>query len=450
MENTNPYEIRGLIENSLKSHVVDAWEIFISRSKELSVEVKNGEVDSLHSADTWGMGLRVLKDKRLGFSFTFDMTEKSFEGVVDNAFNSTKCIEPDSAFCFSAPHSTIPELKILDQDGIDLPLSEKIENVILLEDSTYQVDGRIKRVRKASYEETFKEVYLVNSLGLDLSYSKSFFSGSVIAVAEDRGDTQSGWDYVFSHFQSELDMEVLSKRAGKMATGMLGAEAFQSILCPIILRNVTSAQFLSLLASSFLGESVIKNKSILTGKVGKPIFSPLITVVDDALLQEGASAAPFDGEGVISQGTKLVDEGRLQGYLYDLFWAAKAGVSSTANSRRAAASSQPTVGITNLCIKAGEKSPEDLIGGVDKGVYINDVMGLHTADPVSGDFSVGANGYYIEGGRILYPIKEFVLSGNIIELFKKVTGVGDDMRFVGPVGSPSILIDNMDISGGSV
>jgi PmbA protein len=215
-----------------------------------------------------------------------------------------------------------------------------------------------------------------------------------------------------------------------------------------------ASEFLSLLAHSFFADQVQKGKSPLKGKRGEKFFSPLLTIADDGLYLKGISTAPFDGEGMPSQRTVLVAQGELTHYLYDRYWANRENLfslgpraESTGNSRRHGIKSPPGVGISNFFIDPGNIGIPKLLEGFLHGIVVEEVMGLHTVDPISGDFSLGCSGDWIDRGQKVHPVKSIAIAGNLFDLFRRVIGVGEDLRFFGGVGAPSLLIDEVLISG---
>jgi PmbA protein len=196
-----------------------------------------------------------------------------------------------------------------------------------------------------------------------------------------------------------------------------------------------------------MGDAVFKGKSLLAGKVGAQIVSSLLTIRDDGTLPKGMATAPFDGEGVAQQNTVVVSDGILQGYLYDTLYAGKMGTVSTGNSARGGVKGLPHLGATNLFIENGCTPAASLIAGIGRGLLLTDLIGMHTANSISGDFSVGAAGFLIENGQIVHPVKGIAIAGNILDLFSTVVQLGDDLRFYSTVGAPSLLVSSMDISG---
>jgi len=214
-----------------------------------------------------------------------------------------------------------------------------------------------------------------------------------------------------------------------------------------VLDNRVATEILEVIAPAFLAENVQKGKSLLAGRIGEDIFSPMLRIRDDGTLPGGMGTAPFDGEGVPQQNTVLVDKGRLAGYLYDTYRARKAGMVSTGNATRGSSKSPPLMGVSNFFIDNGDTPFAGLLQGIERGILVTTVMGMHTANPISGDFSVGAAGFLIERGSVTVPVKGIAIAGNIMELFHSVELVGNDLRFFGVVGAPSLRIAELDVSG---
>jgi PmbA protein len=290
-------------------------------------------------------------------------------------------------------------------------------------------------------------VWIKNSMGVSGSYRGTYVSCSVSAVAEEGDDSQMGWDFGFSNYFSGVDVEAIAARAAAKAVGLLGAKRIPTMRCPVVLDNYVASEILEVLAPSFLAENIRKGKSMLAGRLGEDLFAGVLGIRDDGTLPGGMATAPFDAEGLPRQNTLLVDRGRLKAFLYDTYSARKEGVASTGNSVSGGTKSPPRMGVTNFFIENGSETTASMIGSIDKGVLLTGVMGMHTADPISGDFSVGASGIFIEKGILSYPVKGIAIAGNIIELFRNVERVGEDIRFFGGVGSPSLKIGSLDISG---
>jgi PmbA protein len=449
----------------LRRKPIDGYEIYLHQASHFAVESKDGKVDTLHASESLGMACRILNRQRMGFSYITSSlpplsTQEDFSSgldrIIEDAISSAGATSSDPCFDFATPLKDLPSPPpIFDETLERVSEKTKIEKAKLLEETAQSVDpGRIKKVRKASYQEVLSRATLINSNGLQFSFASTLASVSVTAIAEEAGASEVGWDFDYSHFFNDLDVEKVGRTAGRKALERLGGGRIPSGVYPVLLRNHVASEFLSLLTHSFLADQVQKGKSSLKGKKGERLFSSLLSLVDDGLLMKGISTSPIDGEGMPSQRTPLVLQGEVSSYLYDRFWANRERLSSpnsqaesTGNSRRPGIKSPPGVGISNFFIEPRELPVSALMEGLHQGVVVEEVMGLHTVDPISGDFSLGCSGDWVDRGEKIHPVKSVAVAGNLFELFRKVTGVGEDLRFFGNVGSPSLLVEGLIISG---
>ena len=443
----NLKELAGRIEKIISGRSVTEFEISVGTSRNLSLEVKDRKIDSFKCSAPVGVCVRVLKSRGMGFSFSTSLSDGDLERMVDAALVAAENQTPDPWHGFSAP-SPFPVIEGLFDDGLAaIDEREKVGQAMELERLTLAADARVKRVRKASYGESEYAVYIRNSQGIEGGFRGTSVSASVSAVAEEGDDSQMGWDFGFGTHFSDIRVDEIAANAASRALALLGAKKMATMRCPVVLDNQVASDILEVLAPSFLAENVLKGKSMLAGRMGAKVFSPCLRIRDNGILHQGMATAPFDAEGVPQQDTLLVEDGILAKFLYDGYWARRDGAVSTGNSTRGGVKSPPHLGITNFYIENGSVPSADLLRGIDKGVLITDVMGMHTANPISGDFSVGASGFYVENGVVAYPVKEIALSGNIMDLFGSVELIGNDLRFFGEVGSPSLRIAALDVSG---
>ncbi|QWV95208.1 TldD/PmbA family protein [Geomonas oryzisoli] len=436
------------VERLLKGRGIDGYEIAVAGSRDLAIEVKQGKVDAFRVAEPLGVSLRLLVGQGMGFSYSTALDDASLEGMVEGALVAARVQTPDEHFTFAEAAASYPDTPWLYDPA--LPAADeslKVARALELERLVLAVDPRVKRVRKCSYGECVYHSLVRNSLGLEAAYSGTYNTCSVSAVAEADGDAQTGWDYAFSPAFAGIDLETVAAGAGRKATGLLGARTLATMRCPAVLDNRVAADLVDVLSGSFLAENVHKGKSLLAGRVGERLFSDVVSMRDNGLLPGGMGSAPSDGEGVPQRDTALVTKGVLQGYLYDSYWGRRLGARSTGNAVRGGIKSPPRAGAHNLHIEPGTADLAQLLAGVRKGVLITEVMGMHTANPISGDFSVGAAGFYVEEGEVRYPVKGLALAGNLLDMFGRVDQVGSDLRFFGSAGSPSLRIAELDVSG---
>lgn len=443
----NIIELADRVERLLKKRSFDGYEIMSGHSRTLSIEARDGKIDTFKSAEPVGVSIRILKEQGLGFSYSSSFVDQDLERMIESACIGAEMQTPDrfNILPQASPWQEIPEL--LDQKLAAVTVVEKVERALKLERLTLAADDRIKRVRKATYGESVYSVHIRNSQAVYGGYTGSSVSSSVAAIAELEGDSQLGWDFGYAAGFEAIDIAAIAQEAASRAVSQLGARKIPGMNCPAVFEGRVAADFLELLASSFSAENLFKGKSLLKGKQGERLFAPLLTIRDDGRLPGGLATAPFDGEGVPCQDTLLVDSGVVNGFLYDSAYAARLGATSTGNSSRSGVKGLPHLGVSNFFIENGTASRNSLLAGIPRGMFITAVIGMHTANPVSGDFSVGASGFLIEDGQVTIPVKGMAISGNVIDFFKNVAMVGDDRRFFSSVASPSLKISSLDISG---
>lgn len=436
------------VVTALKKRHIDCYEIFYGASRRLSIEAEGGAVEDYRFAEPYGVALRIIAGGGMGFSFSTRPDDEAIETMVDAADQGARHSTPDEHYAFAGRPGALPETGLLCDETIDsVPMAEKIDRALAVEAGALAADPRVVRVRSARYAESISEVFIMNSLGLSAGYRKSLVSAQLMATAEEGGDQEMGYDGDYSITYAGLNPALVGRRAGIAAAEHLGARPAPTGRFGALLTNEVAAELLGVLASSFLAENVLKGKSVLAGKENARIFSDLVTVIDDGILNNGVASSPVDDEGVTRQRVELVAGGVLSGFLYDLLSAGRAKKAPTGCSGRDSIASPPVPGTSNLYIVAGPHGPDDLLREAGSGVVITELMGVHTANPVTGEFSVGAVGFVCENGKKKYPFKEGAVAGDLVSLFKHVVGVGSDLRFFGGVGAPSLLVEGLDISG---
>ncbi len=425
----------------------DGAEVFLRSFTATSVEVRDQRVDAFERSRDIGAGLRVVSNGRQGFAFTTDLSQDALNMLAESAVANAKNTEPDPAVTIPQKAAAYQSVRIHDPEIVGLSEKEMIDRVMAMEREAFAVDPRIKRIRKASAGFSESETLILNSFGAESWYRSTACSSSIEAVAEERGESQAGSDFEVSRFYRKLAIEEVGRRAARRAIDLLGARRIDSVKAPVVFESTVAQEFLSLMAGSFSAESVQKKRSLFAGKRDTLVASPIVTVFDDGLLDGGIGTAPSDDECVPTRTKTMIDEGRLTGYLYNTYAANKDKTQSTGNGMRGGFKGVPGVGITNLYLQTGESSLEELVSQAGRGLFVTEVMGMHTANPISGDFSVGATGFWIEKGVKAYPVREVTIAGNILDLMKKIEKVGRDIRFSGRIGSPSLLIKELSIAG---
>lgn len=422
-------------------------EVYINNNKELSVEVRDGRVETMKLAGDRGLGLRVMIGSRVGFAYTSDLNESSLVDVARQAVANASITAIDSHRILPRPAQEYPQLDLYDPAIRAATVEEKIELARTMEKEARAYDPRVKIIESSSYADAEVEVYLVNSLGMRLNYRGAYCGLYIALVAGEGEDSQTGFALDYRLDYNKLNPSATGREAARKAVRMLGARPVATRKVPVVFEPYVATGFLGLLSPALTAEAVQKGRSLFAGKTGSQVASGIVNIIDDGSLPGGIASAPFDGEGVPTGRTELISGGILKGFMHNTYTASKDGVPSTGNGVRGSFKTTPEVGATNLFIEAGNSNPDDIIAGIDSGFYVTEVMGMHTANPISGDFSLGASGIWIEKGRFTVPVRGVAMAGNIIDLLKNVDAVGSDLTFFVGHGSPTLLIKEMSISG---
>jgi PmbA protein len=427
-------------------------EIYHQSSKDLSIKVFEGEVDSYTLAEAGGYSFRGLYRGNMGYAYTEVLDEESVDILVRDARENAEVIDADEQLEIFGGSQRYPEISGFKARLSATSSQEKIEIAKAMEAKALALDERVRTVNYCLLASGEGQVRIVNTKGLDLTHSLNAAYAYVSVVVGEGGDTKTFGNFETIGDFSQFDPEKLARGAVEEAVALLGASPVESGEYPVILRWEAAATLLGTFAGIFSAENVQKNFSLLKGKLGEAVAADTITIVDDPLLPQGLYSAPFDAEGVATRTKAVVEAGRLMTFLHNLKTAAKDGVQSTGNAAKGSYKSSVGVAPTNMYIQPGTVSLEDMVAGVQRGLVIIDLQGTHSgANPVSGDFSLGAFGYLVEKGKSVRPVNQITIAGNFISMLRDVEAVGNDMRFGLPAGSmfgsPSLLIKTLAVSG---
>ena len=430
---------------------MDEVEAFLVKNKQLDIEIYKGEIDKYSLAESGGLSFRGSSQGKMGYSYTERLEESALDSLVDEALENSKYIEgSDDEIIFSGSES-YEEINHYDDSLNQVPTQDKINFLINLEKEAYSLDERVFAVNACAYQEFEGERYLVNSKGLDLHDKSNGGAAYISVVVKDNEDTKTGISYRIFYDFSSLDYKEIAKEAVDRATSMLGASNIKSGNYPIIIENTTFANLLSAFTPIFSSDNVQKGLSLLKGKLGEEIASPLLTIVDDPFLKGGFASRNFDDEGTASTFKTIVDNGKLVSFAYNWKTANREGVASTGHASRSY-KGPISIAPTNLYVVNGDLDLDEMMALADKGLLINNLEGLHSGlNPVSGDFSLSASGYEIKDGKKARPVNQITIAGNLYEVFKNIVAVGNDLKFGLPsngyIGSPSILVKSLAVSG---
>jgi PmbA protein len=421
-------------------------EVYISKGKELTIEVSKGQVETLKNAEEHGLGIRVFVDQKMGYAYTSDFSPTALTTAVERAIANADKTFADSFNVLPKPVLDHRELDIYDPGIEKTSVDEKIQMALQIEKAAKEYDPRVKIIESCTYQDSQYQVTLASSEGIVTGYHGAYCGCFAYVVAEEEGDAQTGFGLQFELKIADLDPVKVGREAARKAVRMLGAKNINTQKAPVVFDPYVATNFLGVLAPALSAEAVQKGKSLFAGKLGTQVCSPLISIIDDGALPGAIMSAPFDGEGVKTGRTSLIEKGVLKSFLHNSYTAAKEGVTSTGNAVRSFKST-PEVGTTNFFIEPASVSRDELLSGIDRGFYVTEVMGMHTANPISGDFSVGASGLWIENGKLTKAVRGVAIAGNLMSLFQQVDCVADDLTFFVGRGAPTIRIKEMTISG---
>ena len=370
-----------------------------------------------------------------------------YREIVRRARENSALAATDEHNVLPEPASWTPIPELFRETSAAVPTDQKTRLALGLEARAISRDPRVTKIDEAQVGDAVSRVAIASTTGVAAEYRRTDAWCLAVTLAFEGDETQTGFSYRIARGLDELDWEAVADEAVERGARMLGAAKPATARVPVVLDQIAAMSFLGVLAGGRSADAVQKGRSLFAELVGEGVGSDLFTLVDDGTTIEGPGAAPFDDEGVPSGRTELFTKGVLNGFLHNAYTAHKGGSASTGNGKRGYRS-PPSVGTSNFYLDAGETSRDELLRRAEGGVLIQDVSGVHSgANPISGEFSVGATGLRISGGTLGEPLREMTIASTLPEMLKAITGVGDDLRFFSSVGTPSVLIGEMTLAG---
>ena len=458
LSNETALDLESLVSDvvalAVKAGASDA-EAAAREGDEFSVNVRMGEVETLKESGSRGLGLRVFLGTRSGSATTSDLTADGIRQLVDGAIALAQVTEED-------PFSGLPEasefgsaagdLHLYFDDVYSLSAEERIQWARRAEAAAMAADPRITNSDGGSFDAATGRKAMANSRGFVGSYRTSYAGVSAAPLATDaNGKMQrDGWWSSARRFALLETPEAVGTEAARRALRRLGARRVPTQRVPIVFAPETARSLIGSVFEAASGDSIWRGASFLAGKLGETIGSSNLTIVDDNLMLlptgvGGFGTSPFDDEGLASRRTVVVEHGILRNYLLNTYAARKLGMKSTHNAARGLAGA-PGIGCGNLFLEPGTLSPDEIIAEVPAGFYVTSLMGFGT-NLVTGDYSRGATGLWIENGQLTHAVEEVTIAGNLAEMLRHVTAIGNDLVFRGSVASPTLRIDGMTIAG---
>lgn len=439
---------KKLVARAVKRGAKQA-EAFLQVGRQADVRVRDGEIEDLTQSTSKGVGLRVLVKGRLGFAYTSDFDPAALDAFVDRAVELARVSAPDplNGLPTRLDFGRYPDVGALfDPEVATLAPDWKIKAAIEMEKVVRAYDGRIKTIDSVGAGEGVSEVYLASSEGASGSSQDTSVYLYASPVATDGEQLQTATWYDQKRFFKELDApEAIAREAARRAVRLLGAKKVRSQRVPVVFDPSMAASFIGTVAAAANGDAVFKGASFLAKQLGKKLAPDFVTLVDDGRLPRGLATSPFDGEGVATRRNEILSKGVLSTFLYDSFTARKAKRKSTGNASRGYRS-LPHIGTHNLYLEPGARTPEAIIKSIPNGLYVTAMLG-HGANLITGEYSRGANGLWIENGELARPVQEITVAGTLLEMLAHIREVGNDLTFRSATAAPTLCFEELTVSG---
>jgi PmbA protein len=442
---------RGAVEAALVAGAGDA-EAYASEGREREVRVHGGEIESLTAATQRGLGLRAWIGGRVGYAYGTDLGEAGVAALAARAVEAARAADEDE---FAGPPAAggepPPRLELGDDSIESWSMAEVADLALAVEREALAADPRVAGVEQAVYAGSADRVAIASSTGIEGEYESSSCYAYAMVLARGEEGTETGLGFDLARGPGALDPAAVGREGAERATAMIGAGKPDSRGCPVVLDQTVAASFVGLLGGVLGADAVQRGRSPFAERIGTAVGSAALTLHDDGLDPAGPATAPFDGEGVSSTRTAVIEAGTLRTYLFDTYAARRGGVETTANAGRAGYRSLPGVSASNLVVAPGSLGFDELLGAAGDGVLVTDVAGLHSGvNSVTGVFSVGASGRAIRGGEPAEPLREFTIASDLVSMLGAVREAGAEARWVpfgGSVSTPALLIGEMTVAG---
>ncbi len=439
---------RSICERAQGDEQIEAYMV---HDRTFQAKAYLGDIESVSSAEPRGAGVRVVTGHRTGFAFTTDLTPEGIDLIVGDARSNAAFSTPDEAAGLAVPGSPPPEVPgLFDESQTRVTPEQKTGFVLELEELTRAYDSRIRAVEEAVYADSSSEVAIATSTGIEGLYRQTDSWCYSLAIATEGDDTEVGFEFALGRGLDQLDPGDVARKACERALGVLGATKIPSNRMPVVFEPYVAGQFLGVLARALTAEAVQKGRSLFAGKLGDEVAAGL-TLVDDGRIEGAPGSAPWDAEGVPTQRTEVIRGGILDSFLYDTMSARREGKTSTGNASRGGFKSVPGPSASNLAFESTGVGRDEVLRQAGRALVVQDFHGVHSgANPVSGDFSVGATGRLAEDGELTQAVKEVTIAAPLLVILSRIVSVADDRRwlpFGGSFGGSTTLVSEMTVGG---
>jgi PmbA protein len=424
-------------------------EAYVGRSSETEIRVYQGAVENFTSAQSEGIGIRVIKDGRTGFAYAGTLDAAAIESVLADARDNVTFGTPDEYAGLAEPDGVAVQPVVLWNEAlVSVPTERKIALALELERLSAAADKRV-RVDESNYADGMSEMAVATTTGIRVNGRENGCYVSVSTLADEGDETQTGFGFAVGRDAETLDLERAAREAADRATRLLGAVKPSSRRLTVVLDPFVTAQFLGIISGTLNGEAVAKGRSIFANRLGEQVASAAFTLVDDPTNALAYSASEVDGEGLAARRNSLIENGVLQQFVQSSYSARRLGTVSTGNAVRGGFRGTPGCGCLAIQVVPGTRSQAELIAGVDDGVLIQSVQGLHSGvNSVSGDFSTGASGLMIRNGQLAEPVREFTIASTLQRMLLDLRELGNDLDYL-PMRAVGLtaVVDDITLSG---
>jgi PmbA protein len=428
-------------------------EAYAVRTRETDIEVFAGEIESLAVAGVQGVGVRIVTDHRQGFAWVGSLDAGMVADTIAEARDNATFAEPDEWSGLATPadaaDTAVPDLDLWREELLGVSTDDKVRYTIELDARVAGADPRIRGVESTSYGDGAVEAAVASSTGVEATVRRTVCSAGSSAMAEADGQTQTGYGFSVVRSFSELDTDQIVTMATERALRLLGARQPKSRRLAVVLDPQVTAQFLGVLSAAFNGESMLKGRSLFLDRVGETVGSPIVHIADDPTDPLMPGAATHDSEGVPCRRNPLVSSGVLQGFLHNSATGRRAGTRTTGSATRGGYTSTPGVGVRALSLEPGARGPDEIVASLSDALYVQSVSGLHSGtNPVSGDFSVGAEGLVVRDGALAEPVREVTIASTLPRMLLDIAEIGSDVTALGgSTAGVTLVVSEMTMSG---
>jgi PmbA protein len=438
-----------VVSRAMKSGATAA-EAVVRESSEFSTVVRMGEVETLKESGSRAIGLRTFLGQRTASTYSSDFSKDGIQRLISGAIELARVTSEDAFAGIPEPDqlgSLQGDLQLYYDDVYSLPPEERIDYARRAERAALEADPRMKNSDGGSFDAAIGHKVLANSHGFLGEFRRSYCSVSAAPIAQDEnGNMQRDLWFSLARTMAKLEpAESVGREAARRTLRRLGSRKIASTRVPIVLDPMVAGSILDNIFDAVNGEAIYRQSSFLMGKLGQKVAAGNITVVDDGTIPGGFGSEPFDGEGVPTRRTVVIENGVFKSYLLNTYTAKKLGLKSTGNASRGLAGT-PGIGSGNFYLQKGERTPQQIIGDIKQGLYVFQFLGFGV-NMVTGDFSRGVSGLWIENGELTYPVEEVTIAGNLKDMLNNISEIGNDLEFRGSTAAPTLRIDGMMVAG---